>query len=213
MNHSMTVPPRAALAKALLVAGLCALLTACATLGGLVGAARVPVLSGAVTVAAPSGYCVGPAQVKEAQDTAVALIGRCLSTGLVMPAVISVSVGRSGSAGVMIAGPEAVAAFFGRPEGRQLLARSGRAKDLKVIETRVRDGALLMHLDDAGVGSYWRAILGLKGRLITISAQGTGGVVLPDPASLSAVEGTLAAMRAANPAPTPKDPTLLEPAG
>ncbi len=183
-----------------LSAGLLLAVSACATLDGLMGAARVPVLDGAVTVAAPSGYCVGPGTVEESQDTAVVLIGRCLATGLVAPAVITVSVGAAGSSGVLVAGAEALADFFATSEGRALLARSGRPQDVSVIETRAQGDVFLMHLQDIEAGDYWRAILGLNGRLITVSAQGTGRVVLASTASLKAVTHTLQAMQAANPA-------------
>lgn len=164
------------------------------------GPTAVAVLNGAVTVAAPNGYCVSTDQVQQAKDTAVVLIGRCLASGLVAPAVISVSVGPAGSGGVMVAGDAALAAFFGGSDGLALLARSGKAKDVALIETRAAPGALLIHLKDASLGSYWRAVTALNGRLVTISATGTGGVALGDASSLGAVQQTLAALRAANPA-------------
>lgn len=206
----MTLPlPFALRPVSLTGLGLVLLLAGCATLNGLIGTARVGVLGGAVTVAAPSGYCVGPGEVQEADDTAVVLIGRCIATGLVDPAVISVSVGRAASAGVMVAGNEALAAFFATEQGRSLLARSGRSGDVTLVETRAQDQALLLLLDDAEAGRYWRAVSGLNGRLVTISAQGTGGVALDPAASLRAVEQTLRAMQAANPPRLAVEPVLL----
>jgi len=175
-------------------------LAACVT-GGLTA---VSVLNGAVTVAAPSGYCVSADQVQQTEDTAVVLIGRCLASGLVAPAVISVSVGPAGSGGVMVAGDAALASFFAGRDGLSLLARSGKAKDVALIETRSVPGALLIHLKDTSLGSYWRAVTALNGRLVTISATGTGtgtgGVALVETASLAAVRQTLAVLQAANPA-------------
>jgi hypothetical protein len=188
-------PALAALALALMLG-----LSGCDALDGLIGQTSVPVLGGAVTVAAPSGYCVAPGQAQEAGDTAVVLLGRCLSTGLVAPAVITVSVGRAGSAGVMLAGDPALKVFFTSPQGLRLLARSGKAGDVALGETRHVGAAFLMHLNDRMAGPYWRAILGLNGRLITVSATGTSGLALSDAASLTAVTDTLSALAAANPA-------------
>ena len=170
------------------------------------GLTAVTVLNGAVTVAAPSGYCVNKDKAQQTKDTAVVLIGRCLASGLVAPAVISVSVGPAGSGGVMVAGDAALARFFGGPDGLSLLARSGKAKDVALIETRSAPGALLIHLKDAALGSYWRAITALNGRLVTISATGTGtgtgtgGVALDENVSLGVVQQTLGVLQAANPA-------------
>jgi hypothetical protein len=44
-----------------------------------------------------------------------------------------------------------------------------------VIQTSVAEGALMLRVADRSVGEYWRAVLGLKGRLVTIS------VTAPDP--------------------------------
>jgi hypothetical protein len=174
------------------------LLGACATVTGLIGQARVDVLGGAVTVAAPRGYCVGPGEVEEADDTAVVLIGRCLSTGFVAPAVISVSLGRAGSSGVMLAGDAALAEFFASDEGRGLLARSGDPADVTLIGTETLGDAFLLHLNDRMLGEYWRAIQGLNGRLVTVSAIGTGGVALPVDTSRKVVGQALRALRMAN---------------
>jgi hypothetical protein len=178
-------------------------LAACDPLGG---STQVAVLGGAVTVAAPSGYCVDVEQARQAQDTAVVLIGRCLSSGLVAPAVITVSVGPAGSGGVMVAGGAALTGFFSSADGLALLSRSGKAGDVTLLDSRAAPGALLMHLEDTYLGRYWRAITAVNGRLVTISATGTGGVALDDAASLRAVEAALRALQAANPAAPPARP-------
>lgn len=165
----------------------------------LPGAQAVAVLDGAVRVAPPAGYCIGQGQVREDRDTAVVLIGRCLQGGLTTPAVISVSVGHAGSAGVMLAGPEALSAFFASAQGRAMLARSGKAGDVTVLGTAITDGAFLVHLADRRAGRYWRAILSADGRLISVSALGTGAAPLTEPQSLALVKATVLAVQAANP--------------
>lgn len=165
----------------------------------LQGAQPVAVLGGAVRVAPPAGYCIGQDQVREDRDTAVVLIGRCLQGGSATPAVISVSVGHAGSAGVMLAGPEALGAFFASAQGRAMLARSGRAADVAVLGTAITDGAFLVHLADRKAGRYWRAILSADGRLISVSAQGTAAAPLTEPQSLALVKATVLAVQLANP--------------
>jgi len=173
----------------------------------LAGPQRVGLLNGALTVAAPRGYCVDRAAIRQERDTAVVLIGRCRSDGsaqLQVPAVVTVSVGQGGSAGVMTAGGAALSAFFTSTEGRAVLARSGRAADVRVLQARGRADAFVMQLSDRQVGVYWRAVTGIGGRLVTVSAAGPdtsaeGGVALSPQAGLALVDATLLALRAANP--------------
>jgi hypothetical protein len=126
-------------------------------------------------------------------------MGRCQNTGQAAPALISVSVGQGGSAGVMIAGGAALAAFFTSDQGRATLSREGRASDVQVIEVSSADNAFLIHLIDRSVGEHWRAVIGVAGRLVTISATGTETVPLPPAESRKVLDLALAALARANP--------------
>ena len=78
----------------------------------------------------------------------------------------------------MAAGGEALVAFFQSDEGRAMLSREGRADDVQVREAVGVGDAFLMHVADRAVGDYWRALAGVRGRLVTISASGPEGQAL-----------------------------------
>ena len=73
------------------------LIAACQQLPGTLtlppGQARaMAVLGGAITVAAPQGYCIDRKSARQQEDGAVVLIGRCSGGSQASPAVISVTV-------------------------------------------------------------------------------------------------------------------------
>jgi hypothetical protein len=181
--------------------GMMAML-ALAACDGMVGATgQVAVLNGEVRVRAPLYYCVGTQTASSAADSAVVLIGRCIQGGQVAAALVTVTIGRAASAGVMLADTETLRAFMSSPAGRRALARSGRAEDVEVLESGVVGGRLMLHLKDKVAGDYWRAVLGIKGRLVTVSASGAAGTPLTPEAGRRLVDQTVDALIAANPGP------------
>lgn len=160
--------------------------------------APASVLGGAVTVTGPRGYCVDPAAARETGDSAVVLMGRCKFALAVDPAVLTVSVGPTASAGVLAAGGAMLTKFFTSSEGRAALSRLGRAEDVTVLQALTANDAYLLYLSDRAVGAYWRAVVGLNGRLVTVSANGTQGAPLAPQSGRGLVDGTLAALRRAN---------------
>lgn len=183
--------------KALLAASAL-FLACCVPSGSLFQKTRsAPVLGGAVTIGVPAGYCIDRSAGREGDDTAVIIMGRCADNLRELPAVITVSVGRSGTAGAMIGGGQALADFFTSPVGRGTLARSGRPADVKVITAVTVGDAFLMHLNDAQGGEYWRAVLGLSGRLITVSASGSPDLPLSAEDSRKVLDLTTDALRSA----------------
>ncbi len=180
---------------------LLALALAGCELGSITPAVRqVALLRGEIQVRAPRLYCIDSQTVRSVGDTAVVLIGPCTQGGLVAAALVTVTIGRFASAGVMLAGAEALEAFMASEAGRRALSRSGRARDVEVLESGVLEGRLLLHLKDRMAGEYWRAVIGIKGRLVTISASGAAGVPLTSQAGRKLVDETGDAMIAANPA-------------
>lgn len=163
-------------------------------------ARQVSVLDGQIHVRAPQFYCVDTQSARGGHDMAVVLIGRCTGGGHVAAALVTVTIGRSASAGVMAAGVEALRAFMSSPAGRRALARSGKAEDIEVLESGVVKGRLLLHLNDREAGEYWRAVLGIQGRLVTISASGAEGAPLSPEAGRKLVDQTIDALIKANPA-------------
>jgi len=155
-------------------------------------------LGGAFSVAGPRGYCVDPAATREQDDTAVVLMGRCRGALAVAPALLTMSVGPAASSGVLAAGGAALTTYFSSPEGRAALSRTGTAADVTVIEALGAGDAYLLHLNDVAVGEYWRAVVGLKGRLVTISANGTEDTPLSPMVGRDLVDATLAALHRVN---------------
>jgi hypothetical protein len=171
---------------------------------------QVTVLGGDVRIRAPKSYCVDISSATSVDDTAVVLIGRCNDTGKAAAALVTVAVGRAASAGVMLASTEALRSFMSSPDGRRLLSRSGKAEDVEVLESGVLDDRLMLHLKDVIAGDYWRAIIGVNGRLVTISASGAEGILLTPDQGRDLVEKTVAAVREAN---APPEETGSQPAG
>lgn len=179
-------------------AGLLLAMAACDVTGG--SPHQVAVLGGDITVKAPTFYCVSEGSSRSSADTAVVLIGRCAENGRVAAALVTVTIGRFASGGVMLAGAEKLREFLRSPAGRKALSRTGRAGDVAVLQSGVVDGTLMLHLNDRVAGEYWRAIIGIKGRLVTISASGAEGAPLTPEAGQRLVEETVAALIRANPA-------------
>lgn len=182
-----------------LAAGL-GLLAACQP-GSMPGPARqVQVLGGAISIGLPQDYCINRAAGHEGQDSAVIVMGRCSSAATVVPALVTVTVGQAGSAGVMTASPAALAQFFASEAGRATLSRDGQAADIRIVEALSAGPAFLLHLNDRQQGEYWRAITGIHGRLVTVSATGAPSVPLDPAAGRRLIDRLLASLQSVNPA-------------
>lgn len=173
-------------------------LASCQLGSGFTSSRAAPVLGGALNIGVPPGYCIDGKASRESRDSAVFLMGRCSDAMTATPALITVTIGQGGSAGVMTAGGPALAAFFSSKQGRAMLSRSGRAGDVKIIAALGAGDAFLLHLQDRNVGEYWRAVIGVKARLVTLSATGTDEIRLDPAEGRKILEQALDALRAAN---------------
>ncbi|GAB1361850.1 hypothetical protein MASR1M32_10860 [Rhodobacter sp.] len=160
--------PRTALAAFALLLAACV-----APLGGS-SSSSTSVLGGALTVAVPAGYCIDSKAGHDDGRSALVIAGRCASDRPVPVAVLTISVGGEGSSAILKAGAKALSDWVRSPAGRSALARDGRAGSVVVRETLIWDGAFLMRLEDRSTGPYWRAALGVKGRLVMISVNPPG---------------------------------------
>lgn len=177
--------------------GVLALVAGCVTTGG--GLRSVALLDGALVAAAPAGYCLAPGTGRRNGDSAVVIMGRCSAGGEAAPAVVTLSIGQAGSAGVLAGGGAVLAGYFTSEAGRAAVSRSGRAEDVEVLAASEVAGAFLLRLRDRKAGEYWRGIDGLRGRLITVSAAGPEGEALEPAKGRALVLAALAALRRANP--------------
>lgn len=194
-----------------------AFLSACVA-GGIGGSApgSMAVLGGSVTVAGPRGFCVDSTASRDGREAAFVLLGSCaslsgspLAPAPQVPAILTASVLAGGAE--LVAETEPLAAFFRSPAGRAALSRSGEADTVEVLETVARNGAIFLRVRDTSASGpegppvepeYWRAILALNGRLVTLSALGHKARPLSGGAKRAAIEAFLARMRAANPVRT-----------
>jgi hypothetical protein len=158
----------------------------------------ISVLGGAMKVAAPPGYCVDKQSARQQADGAVVLMGRCSGGSNYAPAVITVTIGEAGSAGVVADGGVALAAFFQTTSGRAALSRTGAADDVQIVQAANSNGAFTLRIVEAGVGDYWRAIVGISGRLVTLSVQGPTGSTLDPTTGRKLLGASLMAMQKAN---------------
>jgi hypothetical protein len=171
--------------------------------GGAPGASRpVAILGGEVKVAGPRGYCVDTKASQSGADSAVMIIGRCSDASDVPPAAITATVGEAGSAAVMAAGPDPLAQYFASTEGRAALSRDGRADAVVVQDIQSVDGVIILHLTDSAIGEYWRAVMGVQGRLVTLAVTPPEGQPLTVAEGKLLLDRAIAALRAANPAVT-----------
>ncbi len=170
------------------------LLSGCVTPTGTPKAA--PVLGGAVQVGVPAGYCIDRAAGREDGDTAVVVMGKCAEGSTALPAVLTAAIGPAASAGVLAGGGQALAAYFTSDAGRAALSRSGRASTVTIVQAKGVGAAFVMRIRDRDAGEYWRGVVPVAGRLVTITVDALGA----DPAAgETLLTRSLDAMLRANP--------------
>ncbi|MGL4310965.1 MAG: hypothetical protein ACRCSU_10795 [Paracoccaceae bacterium] len=156
------------------------------TLGGLSGAPRQTTLgAGDITVAGPPGFCVDTESKRDAASGGFVLMGSCAALSLsplaprpAVKAVLTASVSPAAPAGGSAFDPAQADQLFRSDAGRALLARSGSASDVTIVESRSTGTALLLALVDTSGGlepgiddAYWRAITEIRGRIVTLSVM------------------------------------------
>lgn len=175
---------------------------------------RVTVDGRAVVVTGPSGYCVDRSASREGPEGAFILLGSCaaLGGGRAMPKeapavlVAMVAPGDSGD-GLGPDGYADLATFFTSEPGRAALSRAGTADSVQVHEVLSVGDVLYLRIEDRAAAEgqeldpeYWRAILPLRGRMVTLSALSQSGRPLPEGGARSILDAFVARMKAANPA-------------
>lgn len=163
------------------------------------GGKTMPLLGGAMQAAAPQGYCIDEKATHDEGDGAVVLMGKCSGESKLPPALVTVTIGGPDSSVVLQEGAKALSDYFLSDAGRAALARDGRARSVAIRQTSVADGALMLLVSDREVGNYWRAILGLRGRLVTVSVTAPEDTELSPEDGRKILERTMGALRRANP--------------
>lgn len=172
--------------------------------GAAPGPRSLALQGGSFTAAAPQGYCIEPGASHDEGDSAVVLMGRCSGASSAAPALIALSIGAPGSSAVLQSGAQALSDYFLSPAGRAALARDGRASSVTIRKTAIADGVLILRVEDRSIGPYWRAVLGLKTRLVTLSVSAPEAGSAPEGPALDEATGrrildrAVAALRRAN---------------
>lgn len=138
------------------------------------GPGSIGVLNGALTVAGPDGFCIDQSATRESGENAFVLLRRCRGgRGPVLSVTVTDLRVPPGDRAAQLDG---LAAFLTTDSGRGQLSRRGRASDVAIDEIALNDGALWLYLTDSGnpegfAPGYWRAVLPLAGRLVTLAAM------------------------------------------
>jgi hypothetical protein len=188
-------------------------LAACIPAGPVSVTRAVTVSDGAVIITGPSGYCIDRAATRDGPDGAFVLFGTCAALAgsraagqPEKPALLTVSVlpGAPDDATLSDSFP-ALTSFFRSEPGRAALSRSGKATDVTVETVLSTGNALLLELRDASAAQgqpvapdYWRAVLALNGRMVTVSALALSDRPLTSGEKRKALESLIARIRAAN---------------
>lgn len=206
-----------------LAVGLCLTLAACggsykgvtSNTGGKAFTRKAPeriVANGTdVTIAGPSGYCVDRAASRVEQGSSFVLLGNCASIARSnrapqprQTAVLSASVGEA-QAGPGLAGQVGqLDAFFRSEQGRALIAKSGNAEDVEVLDTFVQDDTFYLRAKDSGSSApelgqeRWRAVTEVRSRLVSLSVMEAAGSPMSADAGLTLITEFASNVRQAN---------------
>lgn len=181
------------------VSALLGLLLLSACVAGYGAGRKAQVLGGSMQVGLAAGYCIDEASSREGDDSLVLLMGRCNSGVTETPALMTLSVGPTGSGAGIGVDNAALAAFFTSDAGRAMLSRDGRARDVEVVQAFDEAGIFTMLVRDRAVGDYWRAVAAIRGRLVTLSVTGTESAPLDNTAGRQLLARAMAELVKANP--------------
>lgn len=167
------------------------------------GPATVAVLDGNVIVAGPAGYCVDDTATRESDSEAFVLLVRCSPTRRNSPILSATVTGHLAASAADPANLSNLGAFLETSAGRVQLSRRGNAGDVGILQTRVEDGALWLRIEDNGnpdtfEPGYWRAILPVAGRVVTLSVLSARAHPVSEERGLRALRDFVAAMRNRN---------------
>ena len=165
------------------------------------GPSVIEVLHDDVSVAGPAGYCVDVEATRESDLEAFVLLVRCRMTMRPAP-VLSATVTGLETDG----SPETfrrLTDFLTTAPGRAQLSRSGDPTDVEVLESTYAEGAIWLLIHDSGNPrafdeTYWRAVLPVAGRIVTLSVLAAADHPFERESGLSILRGFVMRMQAVN---------------
>lgn len=171
---------------------------------------RVQVMSGALTIAGPRGFCIDPGATHGAAGEAFVVLGSCAvisgnphDAKPRKPALLTASVTASG-APLDDGALDRLARFITSDPGRDALARSDQAKTVRVLDITRAPGLLVIHASDGTAigdlsGDYWRGIFEIAGQLVSVTVSGYRAAPLDERTGARLARDFVDAIRRANP--------------
>ncbi|MCA0042281.1 hypothetical protein [Celeribacter litoreus] len=164
---------------------------------------------GVVDVMAPGGFCVDPASLR----SGFVLMGHCSGlNGQHNPrlkgrtAVITLSLSDPLDQTAVFEADE-LSRVFSTVAGRAALSRSGRAETVTVLESSVKDDAVILHAVDRSAATqeglddtYWRGFFELEGRLATVTVTPFADTPMGDASAKRLLNDVISDLKARNPA-------------
>jgi hypothetical protein len=141
-------------------------------------------LNGALTLSAPTGFCLDAEGSRADAAQAFAIFGTCAAISGVaggpaprQAAVLTAAVRADASLGRPLDASSAMLEkFFRSVPGRAALARDGRAASVRVLAVRAAPGLFAMKLRDTSASKgtpvaqdYWRGVIEVRGYLVSLS--------------------------------------------
>ena len=166
----------------------------------------------ALTIAAPSGFCIDGDSTATSDAGAFVLMSDCALLGgggtPAVPAAMTASISTGGLGGEgddPVQSLADLAEFVGSGEGRALLGRSGGSGAVRVLATQQHGEVLYVLVEDRGPQPipgverrFWRAFLEVDGHIVALSVLGFEDSGLDAQEGLDLVAALAAATRAAN---------------
>lgn len=167
------------------------------------GPSSVSVLDGALTVTGPDAYCIDDEATREGERQAFVLLARCRTSRQPSPVLSATVSGQAAPGTGTPAELQRLADYLSSPSGRAQLSRSGEADQVRIEEMLMQDGALFLRIHDEGNPqalhpAYWRAIMPLSERVVTLSVMSARDHPVGSAAELQALRDFVGSMRRAN---------------
>ncbi|MCL4674679.1 MAG: hypothetical protein KJZ59_01300 [Pararhodobacter sp.] len=168
------------------------------------GPAEVSVLGDSVTVQGPIGYCIDTEATRESDIEAFVLLVRCRGTLRPAPVLSATITGLTAPTGDDPDALRRLTSYLRTPAGRAQLSRSGDPAEVTVTEATYADDAIWLLIEDRGNPAsfdptYWRAVLPVAGRIVTLSVLSAREHPLDRGSGLATLRNFVTQMRRANP--------------
>lgn len=167
------------------------------------GPSEITVLNGAVTVTGPTGYCIDTEATRESDIEAFVLLVRCRGTLRAAPVLSATITGLTAPSSDDPDALRRLTQFLSTRAGRAQLSRTGDPADVTVTEATYADNTIWLVLEDRGNPAsfdpvYWRAILPIGERIVTLSVLSAREHPLENGSGLATLRGFVTHMRRVN---------------